>query len=143
MKTFSPKKSDITRKWYLVDIKGKTLGKAATQIADILRGKNKPIFSPHVDCGDYVVVINAKEIHMSGNKVEQKKYYRHSQYPGGLKEETAAEVLEKHPERVVQRAIAGMIPHNKLKAEILAKLKVYADSEHKQEAQQPEPLKLS
>jgi len=143
MKTFSPKESEIKRKWYLVDAKGKTLGKIATQIADILRGKNKPLFSPHVDCGDYVVIINAKEIHLTGKKKDQKKYYRHSRYAGGLKEETVTEVLEKHPERVVEKAITGMIPHNKLSAEILKKLKVYAGSEHMHKAQQPEQLKLS
>ncbi|MBU0667600.1 50S ribosomal protein L13 [Patescibacteria group bacterium] len=143
MKTFSPKKQDIQRKWYIVDVKDRTLGKAATKIANILRGKNKPIFAPHVDCGDYVVVINAKDIHMTGSKVNKKKYYRHTRYPNGLKEETAMEVLNKHPERVLERAVAGMIPPNKLKQAILGKLKVYAGAEHQHEAQKPEPIKLS
>jgi len=143
MQTFSPKKEDIQRKWFLVDAKGQTLGKLATKIANIIRGKNKTIFAPHVDCGDFVVVINAKEIHLTGNKTDKKKYYRHTRYPGGLREETAAEVLIKHPERVLERAIAGMIPTNKLKQDILSKLKVYAGAEHQHEAQKPEPLKLS
>ncbi len=143
MQTFSPKKEDIQRKWFLVDAKGQTLGKLATKIANIIRGKNKTIFAPHVDCGDFVVVINAKEIHLTGNKTDKKKYYRHTRYPGGLREETASEVLIKHPERVLERAIAGMIPTNKLKQDILSKLKVYAGAEHQHEAQKPEPLKLS
>lgn len=142
MKTFSPKKADLTKKWYLIDVKGQTLGKAATKIASILRGKDKALFAPHVDCGDFVVVINAAEIKMSGNKADKKKYYRHSRFPGGLKEETAAEVLEKHPERVLERAVRGMVPPNKLRADIVKKLKIYAGSEHKHEAQQPEPINL-
>lgn len=142
MKTFSPKKEDLTKKWYIVDVKGQTLGKAATKIASILRGKDKPSFAPHVDCGDFVVVINAAEIKMSGNKAEQKTYYRHSRYPGGLKKETAAEVLQKKPERVLESAVRGMIPPNKLRSVIVKKLKIYAGSEHKHEAQQPEPINL-
>lgn len=143
MKTFSPKKQDIQRKWFVVDAKEQTLGKIATKIADILRGKNKTVYAPHVDCGDFVIVINAKEIHMTGNKTSKKNYIRHTRYPGGLKEETAQEVLNKYPERVLERAIAGMIPANKLKQDILAKLKVYAGAEHQHEAQKPTPLKLS
>lgn len=142
MKTFTPKKADLTKKWFLVDVKGQTLGKAATKIASLLRGKDKPIFAPHVDCGDFVVVINAAEIKMSGNKADQKKYYSHSRYPGGLKEQTAAEVLQKHPERVLFQAVKGMIPPNKLRQDIVKKLKVYAGSEHQHEAQQPEPINL-
>lgn len=125
-----------------MDVKGQTLGKAATKIASILRGKDKPSFAPHVDCGDFVVVINAAEIKMSGNKAEQKTYYRHSRYPGGLKKETAAEVLQKKPERVLESAVRGMIPPNKLRSVIVKKLKIYAGSEHKHEAQQPEPINL-
>ncbi|MBD3328545.1 50S ribosomal protein L13 [Candidatus Peregrinibacteria bacterium] len=142
MKTFSPKKEAIERKWYLVDLKGKTLGRASTVIANLLRGKDKPIFSPHVDCGDFVIVINAKDIHTTGNKVAKKEYHRHSGYPRGHKVTTMAEVLEKHPERVVEKSIAGMIPNNKLKKDILKKLKVFADADHKHEAQTPTPLEI-
>lgn len=142
MKTFSPKKADMTKKWYLVDAKGKTLGKLATEVAQVLRGKNKPTFAPHVDCGDYVVVVNAKDIKLTGAKAMQKKYYRHSRYPGGLKEETAGEVMEKNPGKVLERAIRGMIPPNKLRSQILTKLKIYPEAEHKHEAQQPEPLNI-
>ncbi|HMR01310.1 MAG TPA: 50S ribosomal protein L13 [Candidatus Gracilibacteria bacterium] len=143
MKTFSPKKADLTRKWYLVDAKGQTLGKLATEVANVLRGKNKPTFAPHVDCGDFVVIINAKDVKLTGAKIMQKKYYSHSRYPGGLKEQTAAELLEKHPERVLEKAIRGMIPPNKLRAQIISKLKIYAGEEHKHEAQQPETLTFS
>lgn len=142
MKTYSPKQSDITREWYLVDVKGKTLGKIATKLADILRGKNKPQFSPHMDCGDFVVVINAKDIHLTGNKLTGKVYHHHTRYPNGLKTVTAGRLLETKPERVIENAVAGMIPRNKLKKDILKKLKVYGGSEHKHEAQQPKALEL-
>jgi large subunit ribosomal protein L13 len=142
MKTYSPKQSDIKHEWYLVDLKGKTLGKTATKIADILRGKTKATFSPHLDCGDYVVIINAKELHLTGNKWEQKEYHTHSRYPGGLKTATAKEVREKHPERIVEHAVAGMIPHTKLKKDILKKLKVYSGTDHPHEAQNPKPLEI-
>ena len=137
MKTYSPKKQDIKQEWRLVDVKGKTLGRVATKIADILRGKNKPYFSPHLDCGDFVVVINAKEIRLTGNKLLQKTYFHHSRYPNGLKAVTAGKLIQTKPERVIENAVAGMIPHNKLKKDILKKLKVYAGSEHRHEAQQP------
>ncbi|HLG25857.1 MAG TPA: 50S ribosomal protein L13, partial [Candidatus Gracilibacteria bacterium] len=130
MKTFSPKISEMKRQWFLVDVKDKTLGKVATRLADILRGKNKPTFSPHLDCGDYVVVINAKEIGLSGSKLLQKEYHHHSRYPGGLKTFRAEELLEKNPERVLESAIAGMIPHTKIKKDILKKLKIFPGSEH-------------
>ena len=142
MKTFSPKQQDITRGWYLVDVKGKTLGKVATRLADILRGKHKPSFSPHLDCGDFVIVINAKEIKLTGNKLTQKTYYHHTRYPNGLRAVTAGKLLETKPEKVIFSAVAGMIPHNKLKKDILSKLKVYGGSEHKHEAQQPKLLEL-
>ena len=142
MKTYSPKQPDIKPQWYIVDVKGKTLGKVATKLADILRGKNKPIFSPHLDCGDFVIVINAKEIHLTGNKLVQKVYQHHTRYPNGLKTVTAGKLLETKPERVIENAVAGMIPHNKLKKDILKKLKVYGGSEHGHEAQQPKPLEL-
>lgn len=142
MKTFSPKKADLKKEWYLVDVKGKTLGKAATKIADILRGKNKPIFAPHVDCGDFVVVINAAHVKLTGNKITQKKYYSHSRYAGGLKEVRAEELMEKKPEMIIEHAVSGMIPKNKLRKDILKKMKVFAEAEHKHEAQNPKPLEI-
>jgi len=140
MKTYSPKKADINRKWYLVDAKGQTLGRLATKVAVKLRGKDKPLFAPHVDCGDFVVVINAKDIAVTGNKMEAKMYYRHSGYPGALKKTPMKKVMETKPEMVVEKAVSGMIPHNRLKKEILEKLKVYAGEEHPHEAQKPEIL---
>ncbi len=144
MKTFSPKLEDIdkNRKWYLVDAKGKTLGRLATKIAVILRGKNKPTFSPHIDCGDHVVVINADKIKLSGQKWDQKKYYRHSGYPGALKETTAREMREKKPENILAEAVKGMVPRNRLRTHVLSKLKIYAGEEHKHTAQNPEPIEL-
>ena len=142
MKTYTPKKADITREWHLIDAKDKTLGRISTKIADILRGKNKPIFSPHMDCGDYVVIINAKDIKLTGNKLSQKKYYRHSRYPGGFKEITAEKLLDQKPEKILEKAIYGMIPNNKLKKDILKKLKIFAGSEHSHAGQNPKPLEL-
>jgi large subunit ribosomal protein L13 len=142
MKTYSPKQQDIKHEWLLVDVKGKTLGKAATKIADLLRGKHKPTFSPHLDCGDFVIVINAKDIKLTGKKLEQKVYHHHTRYPNGLKTESAGKLLLTKPERVIENAVAGMIPHNKIKKDILKKLKVYGGSEHKQEAQQPRAFEL-
>jgi len=140
MKTYSPKKGDIDRKWYLVDAKGQTLGRMATKIAVKLRGKDKPQFAPHVDCGDFVVVINAKEVAVTGDKMNAKMYHRHSGYPGALKSTPLKKMMENKPEEVVKRAIAGMIPRNKLKKEVLKKLKVFAGEEHSHEAQKPQPL---
>jgi large subunit ribosomal protein L13 len=140
MKTFTPKKKDIERKWYLVDAKGKTLGRMAAKIAAILRGKNKTYFVPHMDCGDFVVVINAKDVHVTGLKKEQKLYITHSGYMGHLKEIQLKQMLEDKPEFVIIQAVAGMIPHNKLRKEVLMKLKVYAGPEHKHEAQNPVTL---
>jgi large subunit ribosomal protein L13 len=142
MKTYSPKQSDIQRAWFIVDVKGKTLGKVATKLADIIRGKNKPTFSPHMDCGDFVVVINAKEIHLTGNKTADKVYYRHTKYPGGLRETTAAQYKESKPERILENAVAGMVPRNKLKKDILSKLKVYGGPDHIHQAQNPQPLEI-
>ncbi len=133
MAKFEPEK----RKWYLIDAKGKTLGKIATQIANILRGKNKPTFTPHVDCGDFVVVINARHVKLTGRKLEQKKYYRHSGYIGGLKEVTAADMLDKYPERVIVHAVKGMLPKNRLSNRLITKLKVYPEANHPHEAQKP------
>ncbi|MBU1992698.1 MAG: 50S ribosomal protein L13 [Patescibacteria group bacterium] len=143
MKTFSPKKSELEKKWYLVDMKDQTLGHAATRIANILRGKDKPLFAPHLDCGDYVVVVNAKHIKLSGRKLDQKMYYRHSGYPGALKSRSAADVLEgKNPEKVVRNAVSGMLPKNKLRKNLLLNLKVFPEGEHTHEAQKPEKIKL-
>lgn len=142
MKTYAPKQEDIKHEWYLLDAKDKTLGKIATKIADVLRGKHKPTFSPHLDCGDFVIIVNAKEVKMTGQKKLQKKYYTHSRFPNGLKVTTAQELLDRKPENVIRNAVAGMIPHNKLKKDILKKLKIYGGSEHQHEAQQPKPLEL-
>ncbi len=136
-KTYSPKVVDVQHNWLLIDVKGKTLGKVATTIAALLRGKHKPTFSPHIDCGDFIIVINAKEIHLSGMKKEQKTYNYHTRYPNGLKTTTAGKLLNEKPEKVLWNAVAGMIPHNKLKKDILQKLKIYSGGEHKHKAQEP------
>ncbi|MEE9441387.1 MAG: 50S ribosomal protein L13 [candidate division Zixibacteria bacterium] len=142
MKTFIPKATDIDRKWYVADLKGAVLGRAAVKIADILRGKNKPYFSPHLDCGDNVIVINARHVTVTGRKAESKKYYRHSGYPGGLRTRTYGQMIEKHPEKVIENAIKGMIPHNRLGRKVFKKLHVYADDFHPHRAQKPQALKL-
>ncbi len=142
MKTYSAKAQDVERKWYVVDAQGKTLGRLATQIATILRGKHKPIYTPHVDCGDFVIVINAEKVVVTGQKLDQKKYYRHSGYPGGLREVTLRDQLKKFPERVIETAVKGMLPKNKLGRKMYKKLKVYAGPNHPHAAQQPEPLEL-
>lgn len=141
-KTYSPKKEDIKREWFLVDVKGKTVGRVAVKIADILRGKHKPMYSPHLDCGDFVVIVNAKEIRFTGNKTEDKLYHHHTRFGNGLRTTTPQRLLEKRPEDIIMKAVAGMIPQNKLKKDILRKLKVYGGSEHKQTAQEPKPLEL-
>jgi large subunit ribosomal protein L13 len=143
MKTYSAKPREIEQSWYLVDAEGETLGRLATEIADVLRGKRKPAYTPHVDTGDFVVVVNAEKIHVTGNKLEQKIYYRHSGYPGGLRERTLAEQLQRRPEEVIRKAVKGMLPKNRLAAAQLKKLKVYAGPEHPHEAQNPAPLKES
>ena len=137
MKTFSLKNSEVSRDWVVFDASGKILGRFATKIADKLRGKDKPTFTPHVDGGDFVVVINADKVKVTGNKAEQKKYYRHSLYPGGLKEKSYKEVLESTPERIIENAVKGMLPKNKLGKSIIKKLKVYSGSEHPHESQNP------
>lgn len=142
MKTYTAKAQDVERKWYVVDAQGKTLGRLATQIATILRGKHKPIFTPHVDCGDFVIVINAEKVVVTGQKLDQKKYYRHSGYPGGLSEITLRDQLKKFPERAIETAVKGMLPKNKLGRQMFKKLKVYAGPNHPHAAQQPEPLEL-
>jgi len=142
VKTYATKPSDIERKWYLVDAQGKTLGRLATEIARILRGKHKPYFTPHLDTGDYVIVINAGKIRVTGKKLDQKIYYRHSGYPGGLKSITLREQLEKHPTRALRAAVWGMLPHNRLGRRMIKKLKIYAEDSHPHQAQQPIPLEL-
>lgn len=142
MSTFMAKAQDVQRKWYIVDAEGKTLGRLATEIASVLKGKHKPIYTPHVDTGDFVIVINAEKIVVTGNKASQKLYRRHSGYTGGLKEIPYAEMMVKHPERIISIAVRGMIPHNKLGSDMIKKLKVYVGSEHPHEAQQPEVLEI-
>jgi large subunit ribosomal protein L13 len=142
MKTYSAKPGEITREWYLVDAEGKTLGRLATQIADTLRGKRKPQFTPHVDTGDFVIVVNAEKIHVTGNKLDQKRYYRHSGYPGGLRSRTLREQLERRPTEVLRVAVKGMLPKNRLARQQITKLKIYAGSEHPHEAQNPKSLEL-
>jgi large subunit ribosomal protein L13 len=142
MKTWNAKASDVDQQWYVVDAEGQTLGRLATRIADTLRGKRKPQYTPHVDVGDFVVVVNAEKVVVTGNKLEQKVYYRHSGYPGGLKARTLAEQLERRPTEVIRKAVKGMLPRNRLARQQLTKLKVYAGPEHPHEAQQPRPLPL-
>jgi large subunit ribosomal protein L13 len=142
MKTEITKPADVDRAWYVVDAEGQTLGRLSTQVATILRGKHKPGFSPSVDCGDYVVVINADKIRVTGQKLDKKIYYRHSGYPGGLKEISLRNQLIRFPTRPVELAVKGMLPKNKLGRKMFKKLKVYAGTEHPHEAQQPVPLEL-
>jgi len=142
IKTFYAKKEDVAKKWYIVDAQGRTLGRLATEVATILRGKNKPIFTPNVDCGDFVVVINARGIKVTGNKLKDKKYYRHSGYVGNLKVENLEEKMNKNPQDVVFKAVKGMLPHNRLGRQIIKKLKVYAGDSHPHQAQQPEKIDI-
>ncbi len=142
MKTYSAKPREIEQAWYLVDAEGRTLGRLATQIADVLRGKGKPQYTPHVDTGDFVVVVNAEKVRVTGNKLEQKVYYRHSGYPGGLRERTLAEQLARRPEEVLRRAVRGMLPKNRLAAAQLRKLRIYAGPEHPHAAQNPVTLEV-
>jgi large subunit ribosomal protein L13 len=136
------KPDEVDRQWYVVDATDKTLGRLATRIAEILRGKHKPIYTPHIDTGDYVIVINAEKIKLTGNKWQQKKYYRHSGYPGGIKETTYEKLVQKKPEFIIEKAVRGMIPHNKLGRQMIKKLKVYSGPEHPHQAQQPVELEL-
>ena len=143
MKTYSAKPGEITREWYLVDADGLTLGRLATLIADTLRGKRKPQYTPHVDTGDFVIVVNAEKIHVTGNKLDQKMYYRHSGYPGGLKSRTLREQLDRRPTEVLRAAVKGMLPKNRLARQQLTKLKIYAGPEHPHGPQNPKPLQWS
>ena len=140
MKTFMASPATIDRKWYVVDATDMTLGRLASEVAKVLRGKNKPIFTPHIDCGDDVIVINAEKIKVTGKKMDQKVYYHHSDYVGGLKEATLREKLEKKPEQVIELAVKGMLPKGPLGRQMFTKLHVYAGPEHKHEAQKPEVL---
>jgi large subunit ribosomal protein L13 len=142
MKTYTAKPGELTREWYLVDAEGQTLGRLATLLADTLRGKRKPQYTPHVDTGDFVIVVNAEKIVTTGNKLDQKLYYRHSGYPGGLKTRTLREQLDRRPTEVIRAAVKGMLPKNKLARHQLTKLKVYAGPEHPHESQAPKPLDL-
>ncbi len=139
MRTYSPKAGDAQRDWYVVDATDIVLGRLASHAATLLRGKHKPTFAPHMDMGDYVIVVNADKIALTGQKLEQKRAYRHSGYPGGLRSTNYIELLEKHPTRAVEKAIRGMLPKNSLGREQIKKLKVYAGAEHPHEAQQPKP----
>ena len=141
-KTYSPKADEIDRKWYVVDASGETLGRLASRIAHVLRGKHKPTFTPHLDMGDHVIVVNAEKVAVTGRKEERKVYYRHTGYPGGLRTTTYREMMEKHPERVIKKAVRGMLPHNVLGRQTLKKLRVYAGPEHRHAAQQPDELTL-
>lgn len=142
MKTYSAKPTDVIRKWYLIDASEASLGRVATQVATLLTGKGKPMFTHHIDCGDYVIVINANDTKVTGDKLQQKMYYHHSHFPGGLKEETLAEKMEKDPTHALYRAIRGMLPVNKLRDARLQRLKIYAGAEHQHEAQKPEAISL-
>ena len=140
MKTWNAKPGEVERRWYVVDAEGKTLGRLATQIADTLRGKGKPQYTPHVDTGDFVIVVNAEKIQVTGNKLDQKRYYRHSGYPGGLRSRTLREQLDRRPTEVLRVAVKGMLPKNRLARQQITKLKIYAGPEHPHEAQNPKPL---
>ncbi len=141
-KTFVTRKEDVQRDWFVVDATGQTLGRLATRVARMLRGKHKPTYSPSIDTGDYVIVVNAEKIHVTGRKLDQKVYYRYTGYPGGLREITLRDQLQRHPTRVVEHAVRGMLPKNRLGRQMIKKLKVYAGPDHPHEAQQPESLEL-
>ena len=142
MKSFMASPSTIERKWYVVDATGHTLGRLASEIASILRGKNKPTYTPHIDTGDYVIVVNADKIQVTGKKLDQKVYYNHSDYVGGMKETTLKEMMEKKPEKVIELAVKGMLPKGPLGREMITKLHVYAGADHKHQAQKPEVLEI-
>ena len=142
MRTFTAKKEEIARAWYVVDAEGQTLGRLASQIAPIIRGKHKPIYTPHLDCGDFVIVVNADKVRVTGRKLDQKFYHRHSGYPGGLTSISLRDQLARYPERVIEAAVRGMLPKNRLGRQMIKKLKVYAGEAHPHQAQQPKPLEL-
>ncbi|MCD4783057.1 MAG: 50S ribosomal protein L13 [Candidatus Eremiobacteraeota bacterium] len=140
MKTYVPKKGEVTRGWHLIDLEGKNLGRTATKIAMILMGKTKPTYTPNIDVGDFVAVVNAGKFEVTGNKMTDKLYYRHSGYPGGLKETSLSDMLKKHPERVIKLAVAGMLPKNKLRAKRMKRLKIFTGPKHNLQAQKPVEL---
>lgn len=142
MKTFSARKEDVERSWYIVDAEGKVLGRLATEVAKVLRGKHKPIYTPHVDTGDHVIVVNADKVRLTADKMDKKVYYWHSGYPGGIKSATARQLMAKRPEAIVRKAVKGMLPGNRLGRAMYKKLKVYAGSDHPHQAQMPVPLEL-
>ena len=142
MTSYMQKKETVERKWYVIDAEGKSLGRVATLAATYLRGKNKPTYTPHIDCGDYIIIINASKVNLTGNKLDNKMYYNHSQYVGGLRERTARTMREEYPEEMVERAVKGMLPHNRLGRQMYTKLFVYAGNEYKHQAQKPEVLEV-
>jgi large subunit ribosomal protein L13 len=142
VRTFTGKTAEIERDWYVIDAEGQTLGRLASRIAPILRGKHKPIYTPHLDCGDFVVIVNADKVRVTGRKLDQKLYHRHSGYPGGLTSISLRDQLDKHPERVLYAAVKGMLPKNKLGRRMIKKLKVYAGGSHPHQAQQPKPFEM-
>lgn len=142
MKTFTEKQEEIEREWYVVDAEGQTLGRLASRIAPVLKGKHKPIYTPHLDCGDFVIIVNAEKVRVTGRKLDQKFYYHHSGYPGGLKSISLRDQLDRYPERVLEAAVRGMLPKNKLGRRMVKKLKVYAGDSHPHQAQQPKTLEL-
>ena len=141
-KTYSAKKSEIESKWYVIDAKGIPVGRVATEAAKLLKGKHKPTYTPNIDCGDYVIVVNASKINLTGNKLNDKIYYDHSGYTGGLRERTAKEMKENYPVEMIERAVKGMLPHNRLGRQMFKKLFVYAESEHPHMAQKPEKMEV-
>ncbi|MGN1338026.1 MAG: 50S ribosomal protein L13 [Candidatus Coprovivens sp.] len=142
MNTFMQRKETVERNWYVIDAEGVALGRLATQVATVLKGKHKPTFTPHIDCGDFVIVVNADKVKLTGNKLMDKKYYNHSGYPGGLRERNAKTMIEKYPEEMIERAVKGMLPKGRLGRAMSKKLFVYAGPEHKQQAQKPIEMKV-
>ena len=142
MKTYTARAEDIEQEWFLVNAEGKTLGRLASEIAQVLRGKHKPIYTPHLDCGDFVIVVNAEKVRVTGRKLDQKMYYHHTGYPGGIKSISLRNQLQKHPKRVLEAAVRGMLPKNRLGRKMFKKLKVYAGNSHPHQAQQPKVLEL-
>lgn len=142
MNSYMQKKETVTRNWYVIDAEGKPLGRVASKAAVVLRGKHKPTYTPHVDCGDYVIIVNASKVLLTGNKMEDKKYYNHSQYPGGLRIRTAKEMVERYPEEMVEKAVKGMLPKNRLGRSMYKKLFVYAGKNHPHMAQKPEEMDI-
>ena len=142
MKSYMQKKETVERKWYVIDAEGKPLGRVASKAAHMLRGKHKPTFTPHIDCGDYIIIVNAEKVLLTGNKLNDKKYYNHSMYAGGLRERTAKEMIERYPEEMIERAVKGMLPKGRLGRQMYKKLFVYAGPEHKHESQKPTVIEL-